>query len=391
MVNYMSISRPLILAAALSLTLPLSAAPVGDQHWSLLAGRLFPMVSSVKHGAGRPPERLTSVLDSRKKRMDACEQASKCLLLAATWTDDEMDAVAGAVSPDAASSRSQPPIADDGAKAQVVRELRGLNAILQIYGFGNQPRYPTIDGPVEKVGTPDFKALVADAINLAEAGKKDPALSLDPSIALAIALLDVSERHEAVDFEPLDQGHNAAALTRARSIDWKRYKYTSIIIPGVGPENPIIPLSARGKLHLQLAASRFAEGDVAFIIVSGAAVHPRGSEHVEAIEMRKALIERFHIPADRIVIEPYARHTTTNLRNATRRLVALGAPVSQPALIVANVEQSRYIESPEFAARNPAELGYMPGAVGPRLSPYVLEFRPSLKSMRVDPWDPLDP
>jgi hypothetical protein len=349
------------------------------------------MVSSVKHGSGRPPASLATVLDSRKKRMDACEQAPKCLLLAATWTDGEMDAVAGAVPPAAASSPNQPPMADDGVRAQVVRELRGLNAILQIYGFGNQPRYPTIDGPVEKAGTPDFKALVADAVTLAEAGKIDPALNLDPSIPLAIALLDVNERHEAVDFEPLEQTHNAAALARARGIDWKRYKYTSIIIPGVGPENPTIPLSARGKLHLQLAASRFAEGEVAFIIVSGAGVHPKGSHFVEAIEMRKALIERFQVPADRIVIEPYARHTTTNLRNATRRLVALGAPISQPALIVANAEQSRYIESPEFAARNPAELGYEPGSIGRRLSPFELEFKPSLRSLRVDPLDPLDP
>lgn len=392
-----NMSKPLILAAALSLTLPLQAAPVGDQHWSLLAGRLFPLVSSVQHGGGQPPARLASVLDDRRKRMAACEQAPKCLLLAATWSEDEMDAVASAVPTEASSSsapasaRKLPAISDDGARAQVVRELRGLNAILQIYGAGAQPRYPAIDGPVEKPGTPDFKALVADAITLVEAGRNDPALSLDPSMALAIALLDVSERHEAIDFEPLDKEHNAAAMARARGFDWKRYKYTSIIIPGVGPENPLIPLSARGKLHVQLAAQRFAEGDVAFIIVSGAAVHPRGSSHVEAVEMRKALIERFHIPPDRIVIEPYARHTTTNLRNATRRLVALGAPVTQPALIVANVEQSRYIESPEFAARNPAELGYQPGTVGPRHSPFVLEFRPSLKSLRVDPLDPLDP
>jgi hypothetical protein len=389
MVKHMS--RHFILAAALATALPLHAAPVGDQHWSLLAGRLFPMTSSVKHGSGRPPASLATVLDSRKKRMDACEQAPKCLFLAATWTDGEMDAVAGAVPPAAASSQNQPPMADDGARAQVVRELRGLNAILQIYGFGNQSRYPTIDGPVEKAGTPEFKAVVADAITLAEAGKNDPALNLDPSIPLAIALLDVNERHEAVDFDPLEQTHNAAALARARGIDWKRYKYTAIIIPGVGPENPIIPLSARGKLHLQLAASRFAEGEVAFIIVSGAGVHPKGSHFVEAIEMRKALIERFHVPADRIVIEPYARHTTTNLRNATRRLVALGAPISQPALIVANTEQSRYIGSPEFAARNQAELGYEPGSIGSRLSPFELEFKPSLRSLRVDPWDPLDP
>lgn len=384
------ISKGLVLAAALASALPLQAAPAADQHWALMAERLFPMVSSVKQGSAKPAT-LAAALESRQKRINACALAPKCLLLAATWTDEEMEAVAAAVPPAVASPARQPPMADDGARAQVVRELRGLNAILQTYGFGTQPRYPTIDGPVEKTGTPDFKALVADAVTLAEAGKNDPALSLDPSIALAIALMDVSERHEAIAFEPLDKDHNAAAMARARSIDWKHYKYTSIIVPGVGPENALIPLSARGKLHVQLAASRFAKGDVGFIIVSGAAVHPRGSQFVEAVEMRKALIERFHIPADRIVIEPYARHTTTNLRNATRRLVALNAPVDKPALIIANVEQSRYIESPEFAARNPAELGYQPGVVGPRMSPFELEFRPSLHSLRVDPWDPLDP
>ena len=379
-----------ILAAALAIALPCQAAPVRDQHFALMAERLFPMVASMKAESGRSPVGLAAVLERRKKRINACQQASKCLFLAATWTDEEMDAVASAVAP-ASSSPKPPPIADDGVKAQVVRELRGLNAILQIYGFGTESRYPMIDGPVEKTGSADFKALVADAIWLAEAAKDDPAMSLDPSIALAIALIDANERPDAVAFEPLDQAHNAAAFARARGIDWKRYRYTAIVIPGVGPENLAIAMSARGKLHLRLAASRFADGDAAFIIVSGAAVHPKGSRFNEAIEMRKVLIERFHVPAERIVIEPYARHTTTNLRNATRRLVAMGAPIEQPALIVANADQSRYIESPEFAARNPAELGYQPGTVGPRLSPFELEFRPSLRSLRVDPWDPLDP
>ncbi|RYF03780.1 MAG: YdcF family protein, partial [Oxalobacteraceae bacterium] len=304
-----------------------------------------------------------------------------------TWTDAEMDAVAAAVP----ASANRAALADDGIRAQVARELRGLNAVLQTYGFGTQARYPMIDGPVEQAGGADFKALVADAIWLADAGKNDPAVRLDPSLALAIALVDVSERHDAVAFEPLDAAHNAAPFALARTLDWKRYRYSAIIIPGVGPENPTISLSARGKLHLQLAARRFAQGDVAFIITSGAAVHPKGSHFVEAVEMRKALIERYRIPAERIVIEPYARHTTTNLRNATRRLHAMGAPLDKPTLIVANADQSRYITSPEFAARNPAELGYDPGTVGTRLSPYEVEFTPSLHSLRVDPWDPLDP
>ena len=371
--------------AALAAALPLHAAPAADAHWATMAKRMFPLVASLD--AGAVPAALAPVLEGRRKRIDACQLAPKCLFLASTWNDAEMEAVAAAV-PAAARQAAVP---DDGARAQVARELRGLNAVLQTYGFGTQARYPMIDGPVEQVGGADFKALVADAIWLADAGRQDPAVRLDPSIALAIALVDVNERQDAVDFEPLDQAHNAAPFALARKTDWSRYRYTAIIIPGVGPENPSISLSARGKLHLLLAARRFAEGDVAFIIPSGAAVHPKGSHFVEAVEMRKTLIERFHIPADRIVIEPYARHTTTNLRNATRRLVAMGAPLDRPTLIVANADQSRYITSPEFAARNPAELGYDPGVIGRRLSPYEVEFLPSPRSLRVDPWDPLDP
>ncbi|UGQ45574.1 ElyC/SanA/YdcF family protein [Massilia endophytica] len=377
-----------LFAMALAIALP-SQAAVRDKHWSLMAERMFPAVSSLQ--AGKVPERLAAVLDTRKKRIDACQQASKCLFLASTWNDEEMDAVAGAVAALPATPGKRPVVFDDGAKAQVVRELRGLNAILQTYGFGNETRYPMIDGPVEKPGSEEFKVLVADALWLADAGRNDPGVNLDPSIPLAIALIDVNERNDAVQFEPLDKGLNTAPFALARTIDWKRYKYTAIIIPGVGPENPAISMSARGKLHMKVAANRFAEGNTAFIVVSGAAVHPKGSHFVEAVEMRKQLIERYNVPADRIVIEPYARHTTTNLRNVTRELAAMGAPIDKPTLIVANPSQSRYIESPEFAARNPAELGYHPGVVGPRLSPFELEFRPSLKSLRVDPWDPLDP
>jgi hypothetical protein len=377
--------KHLVLGAALAAALPAHAAPAGDQYWSLMAGRMFPMVSAVK--PGHVPPALAAALEARRKRIDACQQAPKCLLLAATWNDADMDAVAAAVPP----SANEPLVADDGIRAQVVRELRGLNAVLQTYGFGTQARYPAIDGPVEPADGADFQALVADAVWLADASRNDPAVSLDPSLALALALIDVNERHDAVAFEPLDRTHNAAPFALARKTDWMRYRYTAILIPGVGPENPAIPLSARSKLHLHLAARRFAQGDVAFIITSGAAVHPKGSRFVEAVEMRRALIERFHIPPDRIVIEPYARHTSTNLRNASRRLAAMGAPLDKPVLIVSNAEQSRYITSPEFAARNPAELGYDPGVIGRRLSPYEVEFTPSLHSLRVDPLDPLDP
>jgi hypothetical protein len=107
--------------------------------------------------------------------------------------------------------------------------------------------------------------------------------------------------------------------------------------------------------------------------------------------MRSALIDRYGVPADAIVVEPYARHTTTNLRNASRLLVALGAPLDRDALVVCNPGQSETIASAAFVQRNLTELGYVPGEVGQRLSPTELSFRPSPLSRRVDPRDPLDP
>ena len=107
--------------------------------------------------------------------------------------------------------------------------------------------------------------------------------------------------------------------------------------------------------------------------------------------MRKALIERYGVPADAIISEPYARHTTTNLRNASRMLARIGLPATAETLIVCNPQQSAYIESATFRARNDAELGFQPGTILRRISPTELVFRPAHQSERIDPRDPLDP
>jgi hypothetical protein len=135
----------------------------------------------------------------------------------------------------------------------------------------------------------------------------------------------------------------------------------------------------------------YAQGLAPFLIVSGGAVHPRGTTHVEALEMRRALIERYGVPADAIVIDPYARHTTTNVRNATRRLIAMGAPLDRDMLVVSNKAHVDSIASPAFAARNARELGYQPATLSARIAPTAVALRPSRDSLRIDPADPLDP
>lgn len=373
------------LAAAMLVAAP-AAAPAQDARdlkVEALSARLFPLLSQLR--GVEPRGALSSVLIGRKARAGACKSDPICTARASIWTDAEIDALARS----AADLRLKG-VPDDGAAKGLTRELRGLNSIIQVYALGGEPRYPTIDGPGELDKAESETRLLA-ATALRDTPRAGSAQRFDASIELALALLDAHDRTDATGFEPIDGGLNAAAMRRADGLDWTRYGYTAIILTGIGPETPDMPLSAGGKYHVRLAANRFAAGDAAFIIVSGGRAHPRATRFTEAVEMRRELIERHGVPADAIVIEPYARHTTTNLRNATRRLVAMGAPIDRDALIVCNARQSSYIERAEFAARNLRELGYQPGKIGARLSPTELRFRPSPASLRVDPLDPLDP
>ncbi|CAN5247184.1 hypothetical protein BH10PSE12_BH10PSE12_04470 [soil metagenome] len=376
---------------------PVQAAPVADRQIGALSQHLFPMLSSLGRSAGLPerlrgqPE-MAGLLTERARRAMACASDLSCITQAGLWSDAELVTLGNAIVQDAGDLlRREKMVPDDGIAAGVAREIKGVNAIVQIYALGAPARYPAIDGPPILPDSAEAKTRLQAAMALRDTPRKDSIQALDPSIELALALLDVNDRTDAIGFEPIDAGPNETAMARARHINWKRYRYTAIILPGIGPEVLDMPLSPGGKYHVRLAASRFADGVAPFIIVSGGRAHPRGAVFAEAVEMRRALIERYGVPANAIIIEPYARHTTTNLRNATRRLMAMGAPMDRDALIVSNSIASQYIAGPIFAERNLRELGYQPGAIGQRISATDLSFRPAPVSARVDPLDPLDP
>ena len=382
------------MASAAMLALAALAAPaqgqeVGDRVLSALSARLFPMLDA----AGRDPAALgrivgtpemKRVLTARRDRRAGCGSDLTCRAQAMLWSSHEADALRRAV-----AGEKFLPAADDGVGAQADREIAGVNMIVRSYALGAVPT-TAIDGP-GTVSPQDRQSRLQAADWLSDTPRAGSAQSLDPSIDYALALLDVSDRTDAIGHEPLLDGANAAAAARARGLDWRRYRYGAMIVTGVGPEVEGEPLSPFGKYHLRLAARRFAQGDVAFILVSGGRAHPRATPFTEADEMRRALIERYGIPPEAIISEPYARHTTTNLRNASRMLARLGMPADAETLIVCNPAQSGYIESAKFAERNMAELGYQPGRVVRRVSPTELVFRPSRLSERVDPRDPLDP
>lgn len=387
------LARALVSVATLALAVvtPTSviAQETADGVIAALSARLFPTLDAVGRRASigdriTASPALAPVMRLRRDRRAACGPDLICRAQALLWSDNETTALRSAI----AKERGLPP-SDDGLDAQVGREIAGINMIVRTYALG-QPATTPIDGP-GTISPQDQQSRLQAADWIADTPRAGSAQRLDPSIDYALTLLDVSDRTDAIGFEPLMAGANASAATKAKGLDWGGYRYSAMIVTGVGPEIEGEQLSPFGKYHLRLAARRFAQGDIALIIVSGGRAHPRATPFTEAVEMKKALIERYGVPADAVVIEPYARHTTTNLRNASRLLMQMGAPLDKDTLIICNPMQSAYIESAKFADRNEAELGYQPGKVVRRASPTELVFRPSSASARIDPRDPLDP
>ncbi len=386
-----------VLAAACAV--PSAAAPaamaqaagpavVADAALEALSQRLFPLFAALGQDQqamaalmGQPA--VGELMSARPQRLIACRQEPGCVAQALIWSKGEIETLANAMP-------ASLPAFDDGVAAQAIRELQGVNVILGTYGLGQVPAYPAIDG----AGTLDpaeRHAWLQAALALSELPRAGSVQWLDSAFDFALALLDGSTRTDAIGFLPLEGGTNEAAFARARRTDWGDFRYSALIVTGIGPELESMPLSPGGKYHLRLAAQQFAKGEAPFIIVSGGRAHPFNTPFAEAVEMRRALIERYGIPADRIVIDPHARHTTTNMRNAARLLMAMGAPLEQDTLVICNPVQSAAIASTAFIARSERELGYMPGTAGARISPTALEWRPAAASARIDPRDPLDP
>lgn len=120
-------------------------------------------------------------------------------------------------------------------------------------------------------------------------------------------------------------------------------------------------------------------------------MHPPRTPFSEAVEMKRTLIEEYHVPEAAILIDPHARHTTTNLRNAARILYRDGMPFSMATLVVTDEYQADGIMAEAFDERNLRETGTLPYKSKKRLSPVEIEVVPSVEALQVNWKDPLDP
>ena len=183
---------------------------------------------------------------------------------------------------------------------------------------------------------------------------------------------------------------NAAALRLAQAQSWQRYAFDILIVPGyvaLDAREPV-RLTDTAKQRLELAYGDYQRGLAAFILTTGGNVHPEGTRFNEALEMKHYLMAR-GMPEQHILLEPCARHSHTNLRNAGRLMLYSGL---RRGLIITSYDQAMYFGRPRtssFDGRCLSELGYLVGALE-QIDEHRVAFQPSGRSFERG-LDPLDP
>ena len=184
---------------------------------------------------------------------------------------------------------------------------------------------------------------------------------------------------------------NAAVLQseafRARSAT----PYDLLIVPGHTPadaQKPLTQVDPVAAARLDEAVALYHEGKSRIVLVSGGNVHPDNTPYTEALTA-KAYLLAHGLPASAIVVEPCARHSTTNLRNAGRFMLKYHL---RTALVVTSADQAFYFANGRVTtleSRSYDDLGYMVGDLKGKTRTTVA-FAPSADVLRRGT-DPLDP
>ena len=270
--------------------------------------------------------------------------------------------------------------------------IDGINRVIDVYGLQTvKARSEGIDSPLYKATNPIVGGMFKTLTGVASEALNANALCFQATCDVAVRMLRAQLRDEAGRHEPLEIGENAAAFNEVRRTKFDAYPYSAMLVPGYGPEESQVRLSPIGHMGLELAARRYRQRLAPFIIVSGGYVHPNMTPYSEAMEMKRTLISEFGIPEKAIIVDPHARHTTTNIRNAVRLVFRYRMPISKQILVVTNPYQRWDIQSPGFARRCNSVFGYEPGFKYQQKSEFDVAFTPNLDSLTMDPVDPLDP
>ncbi|NCD72332.1 YdcF family protein [Mucilaginibacter agri] len=269
------------------------------------------------------------------------------------------------------------------------QDAAAVNYTISVYAEGKKPNYPQIDSISYNVKAKSYTTIMYDCAVVLAGDVKNTKLFFEPSLQAALLYLQINERQDPANYEPMASTVNKAAVDKIKTIKWASYPYSNILVPGAGPDNLTTPLSGEGMLRCRLAAQQYNSGIAPLIMVSGGNVHPYKNKHNEALEMKKYLIQTLRIPESAIIMEPHARHTTTNMRNCARLIYRYGIPADKPGIVITDKAQTDFLMN--MAPRCEKELNYVPYKLSKRLSDTEVEYYPVEEAMQIDPDEPLDP
>ncbi|HEY0299085.1 MAG TPA: YdcF family protein, partial [Arachidicoccus sp.] len=269
-------------------------------------------------------------------------------------------------------------------------EVLGINHIIDAYLGDKDLIYPLIDSSKYAIKSIAYFDSVKSLMQreIIHAAKEQ--LFFQASVNMAVLILQLNGRNEAGRFEPAPS-INLPAYKRVKSMDWNSYPYSAILVYGAGPEKESIHFSNENKMRCDSAVAVYKKGAAPFIIVSGGFVHPFMTKHCEAIEMRNYLVNECSIPSDAVVVEAYARHTTTNIRNANRILIENNFPLNKAVLGVSSKSHIDYIVGEQFIRIFNRDIGFVPFTDMQRMSECEASYLPAISSMQINSKEPLDP
>jgi len=369
---------------------PLAWSPLPPTE-AFAGARRYSPLSAVSIASAVPflfatPEHTALLADRRARRATALESCGvdvDCLRTGLSWSVEESDRLVAIVAP---------------AQAGVATLRANLLATGYPFGLAVPPEETLLAELValevtlqnqaiaRAVGEADPAAITAV---LAEISGVGATVDADSGL-LTTALLRAAGRDEAFRYGPDASLENQAAIDAIASIDFAAYPYTAILVPGQGPTDDTTALNPAGINRINTAVARWRAGLAPLLLVSGGHVHPDKTPFCEAIEMRRYLIDELGIPAAAIVVDPYARHTTTNLRNAARILQGVGVPMDRPILVTSDLLQLAGIVF-GLGPRCEEELGFVPWQSLERLDSTDACALLTPDSQRLDRGDSLDP
>ncbi|QJD95447.1 YdcF family protein [Mucilaginibacter robiniae] len=269
------------------------------------------------------------------------------------------------------------------------QDAAGINYVIDVYAGGQKPNYPQIDSISFNVKAKSYPIFLYNAAGVLAEDAKTEKLFFEPGMQAALLYLEINGRHDPANYEPMQNTVNKAAVEQIKITKWSTYPYSVILVPGAGADDLTTEITPDGMLRCRLAAQQYFKHAAPFIMVSGGKVHPYKTKYCEAEEMKKFLVETVHVPASAIIMEPHARHTTTNMRNGARLMFKYGIPLNKPGIVITDRSQTNGIIN--MAARCMRELKYVPYNLGKHISDTEIEFYPLTSALQINPYEPLDP